>query len=143
MSKKAKTDLVLRELYVSLIAGVNLFTVTSDYETMEGFRVFQKMLQADDKSHEAMFGLGQLNFKIQRYEIAEYWFVKAYTLHRDISYRFWLGVTYMKLFELLPITNQNKAKFASFAAKNLQRCAEDANCTQYALFGLILLAASV
>lgn len=58
MSKKAKTDLVLRELYVSLIAGVNLFTVTSDYETMEGFRVFQKMLQAENKSHEAMFGLG-------------------------------------------------------------------------------------
>ena len=129
MSKKAKTDLVVRELYVSLISGVNLFVVTSDYETMEGFRVFQKMLQADDKSHEAMFGLGQLNFKIQRYEIAEYWFVKAYTLHRDISYRFWLGVTYMKLFELLPITNPNKAKFVSFAAKNLQRCAEDVNCT--------------
>jgi len=44
MSKKAKVELVVREIYVSLIAQRNLFTVTSDYETMEGFRVFQKML---------------------------------------------------------------------------------------------------
>jgi len=101
------------------------------------------MLQADSQSHEAMFGLGQLNFKVQRYETAEYWFVKAYTLHREISYRYWLAITYFKLYELLPVTNPNKAKFASFAAKNLQRCAEDPNCRQYALFGLIYLSASV
>lgn len=95
---------------------------------MEGFRVFQKMLQADEKSHEAMFGLGQLNYRIQRYETAEHWLVKAYTLHKDIAYRFWLGMTYFKLYELLPLANPKKAKFASYAAKNLHRCAEDKNC---------------
>lgn len=70
---------------------------------MEGYRFFEKMLNADSKCHEAMFGIGKLNFKIKRYEIAEYWFVKAYTLHRDIAYRLWLGFTYFKLYDILPL----------------------------------------
>ena len=128
ITRKAKVDLVVRDLYVSLLAMRDLFTVTSDYETMEGFRVFEKMLIADGKSHEAMFGLGQINFKIKRYEIAEQWFVKACTLHRDVAYRFWLGITYFKLYELLPLSNNKKCMYASVAAKNLQKCAEDENC---------------
>ena len=90
-----------------------------------------------------MFGLAKLNYKIKRYETAEYWLVKAYTQYRDIAYRIWLGFTYFKLYELLPISNPKKAKFASFAVKNLQRCAEDQNCSLYANFGLLYLAASV
>lgn len=40
MSKKARVEHVSRDLFVSLLAQRELFTVTSDYETMEGFRVF-------------------------------------------------------------------------------------------------------
>ena len=110
---------------------------------MEGFRVFEKMLQADSKCHEAMFGLAKLNYRIKRFETAEYWLVKAYTLYRDIAYRVWLGFTYFKLQEILPISNPKKAKFASYAVKNLQRCAEDVNCSLYANFGLLYLSISV
>jgi hypothetical protein len=40
MSKKARVEHVSRDLFVSLLAQRDLFVVTSDYETMEGFRVF-------------------------------------------------------------------------------------------------------
>lgn len=90
-----------------------------------------------------MFGLGQLNFKIKRYETAEYWLAKACNIHKDIAYRFWLGLTYFKLYELLSETNPKKAKFASFAARNLHWCVEQETCQKYALFTLLHLAASV
>lgn len=111
--------MIVRELLVSLVTERDLFTVSSDFEVMEGFRVFEKMLQADSKCHEAMFGLAKLNYRIKRFETAEYWLVKAYTLYRDIAYRVWLGFTYFKLYEILPISNPKKAKFASYAVKNL------------------------
>lgn len=116
--KKDKVDLVIRDLYVSSLTGRGLFPVTSDFETLEGFSIFTKMLQADEKSHEAMFGLGQLNFRIQRYETAEFWFVKAYTRKKDIAYRFWLAMTYFKLFDISSKSNKRRARFAGYAAKN-------------------------
>lgn len=75
LSKKAKIDTIVRDLLVSILTQRELFRVTSDYEIMEGYRVFEKMLQADSKCHEAMFGLAKLNYKINRFEIAEYWLV--------------------------------------------------------------------
>ena len=44
LSKKAKVDLIVRDLLVSLLSQRDLFTVSSDYEIMDGFRVFEKML---------------------------------------------------------------------------------------------------
>lgn len=52
----------------------HLFAAVSDYEVMEGFNQFETMLRKDKSCHEAMFGLGKLNFLIKRYEIAERWF---------------------------------------------------------------------
>ena len=50
LSKKDKVDKVVRDLHVSLLAMRELFTVTSDYETMEGYKVFCKMIQVDHTS---------------------------------------------------------------------------------------------
>jgi len=41
------------------------------------------MLKQDKTCHEAMFGLGKLNFQIKRYELAERWFNDALALKRD------------------------------------------------------------
>lgn len=64
VTKKAKIDAIVRDLLVSLLTQRDMFAVTSDFEIMEGFRVFEKMLQADAKCHEAMFGLAKINYKI-------------------------------------------------------------------------------
>jgi len=53
------------------------------------------MLRMDKTSHEAMFGLGKLNFMIKRYELAERWFADAFAKKRDYVYRAWLGFTYV------------------------------------------------
>jgi hypothetical protein len=42
--KEVQIDIVVRDLYVSQLAMRGLFQVTSDFETMAGFRVFEKML---------------------------------------------------------------------------------------------------
>ena len=54
-------------------------------------------MKMDPDSHEAMFGLGKLNFLIKRYELAERWFTEAFSKKRDYVYRAWLGFTYMQL----------------------------------------------
>ena len=53
------------------------------------------MLRMDKTCHEAMFGLGKLNFLIKRYELAERWFADAFAKKRDYVYRAWLGFTYI------------------------------------------------
>lgn len=90
-----------------------------------------------------MFGLGQLNFKIKRYEMAEYWFTRAYSTHKDIAYRFWLAMSQFKLYEICALENPRKTKYAQSAIHNFRRCAEDPSCELYARFALFYLAASV
>jgi TolA-binding protein len=51
------------------------------------------MYEADNKTHEALFGLGRINYVQGRYEIAEKLFIKAYEAKRDFVYRVWLGYT--------------------------------------------------
>jgi hypothetical protein len=53
------------------------------------------MLKSDPKCHEAMFGLGRINYIQGRFEIAEKWLIKSYETKRDFAYRVWLGYTQM------------------------------------------------
>ena len=86
---------------------------------MEGFKTFQDMLEKDRNCHEAMFGLGKINFTLKRYELAEKWFTEAYLKRKDLAYRVWLGFSYIQLFNLVPVSNKRKVKFAQYAVKNL------------------------
>ena len=45
------------------------------------------MLRMDKSCHEAMFGLGKLNFMIKRYELAERWFADAFAKNAGLSAR--------------------------------------------------------
>ena len=53
------------------------------------------MLKKDPDCHEAMFGLGKINFALKRYELSEKWFNEAYLKRRDMAYRVWLGFTFV------------------------------------------------
>lgn len=57
-----------------LMTSKTLYAALSDFEIMTGFHQFESILRMDDTSHEAMFGLGKINFMIKRYEIAVHWF---------------------------------------------------------------------
>lgn len=70
-----------------------MLMTNSDFEFNQGFSLFSNMLKADPKCHEAMFGLGRINYIQGRYEIAEKWLIKAYETQRDFAYRVWLGFT--------------------------------------------------
>jgi len=133
----------MRELLISILSRRDLFTTQSDYELVDGFRLFSQMLTMDDKCHEAMFGIARINYTIKRYEVAESWFVKAYTIGKDMAYRIWLGMTYVKMAETVSPDNQRKAKFTSYAVKNLSRCAQDPEYAVYANFGLLYMAKTV
>jgi tetratricopeptide (TPR) repeat protein len=65
----------------------------SDFELMQGFSLFEQLLKADPKCHEALFGLGRINYICARYELAEKLIMKAYESKRDLVYRVWLGYT--------------------------------------------------
>ena len=99
------------------------------------------MLKKDPTCHEAMFGLGKINFAIKRYELSEKWFNEAYLKRRDMAYRVWLGFTFVQLFKLVPNNNKRKPKFGSYAVKNLgSRCLQDPNYGLYANFAMLDLA---
>ena len=87
--------MAMRDMQFMLVSGKHNFSALSDYELMEGFNQFEAMLRMDKSCHEAMFGLGKLNFMIKRYELAERWFADAFAKKRDFVYRAWLGFTYI------------------------------------------------
>ena len=107
---------------------------------MEGYNQFESMLRKDKACHEAMFGLGKLNFLIKRYEIAERWFQDAFAQHKDYVYRAWLGFTYIQLYKAMAPGNPKRAKFLSYAVKNLSRCAKERDLAHYAIIVLLYLA---
>lgn len=86
-------ETVLNDLLICLISGKSMLMIASDYELNQGFQLFLNMLKSDPKCHEAMFGLGRINYIQGRYEIAEKWLIKSYETKRDFAYRVWLGYT--------------------------------------------------
>lgn len=117
-----------------------MLTITSDFEMSQGFTLFKSMIQADPKCHEAMFGLGRINYIQGRYENAEKWLIKAYETKRDFTYRVWLGFTQVQLYKICTADNPKKLRFAQNAVANLDRCRLEPNVGLYANFGLLDLA---
>jgi hypothetical protein len=89
-----------------------MLIITSDFEMSQGFTLFRSMILADPKCHEAMFGLGRINYIQGRYENAEKWLIKAYETKRDFTYRVWLGFTQVQLFKICTSDNPKKLRFA-------------------------------
>lgn len=98
------------------------------------------MLKMDESCHEAMYGLGKLNFLIKRYELAEKWFLNAFAKKRDKVYRAWLGFTYIKLSQAVTLDNPNRSKYLDLSVKNLTRCVRDNDLDTYCIFALLFLA---
>ena len=69
----------MRDIYFMLVSDKHFFGAVSDHELLTGFSQFEQMVKMDDKCHEAMFGLGKLNFLIKRYELAARWFADAFS----------------------------------------------------------------
>ena len=72
------TEMAMRDMFFMLVTSRTFFAALSDFELMTGFNQFQSMLSMDKGCHEAMYGLGKVNFFVKRYELAERWFTKAY-----------------------------------------------------------------
>ena len=51
-----------------MLSQKHVFSYIADYEILLAHQQWEKMLKFDPNSHEAMFGLGKLNFMIKRYE---------------------------------------------------------------------------
>jgi len=130
----------MRDMLFMLVSGRNFFSCLSDFELMTGFNQFESMLKMDTSCHEAMYGLGKLNFLIKRYELAERWFKNAYAKKRDKVYRAWLGFTYLKLSQVVTLDNPNRAKYLEDAVRNLTRCVRDDDLDTYCIFALLFLA---
>jgi len=84
---------VLSDLFLCTISGAEMLDLNSDYEMMQGFTLFTDMLSSNNKSHEALFDLGRINYAQGRYDIAEKCLLRAYEVGRDFSYRIWLAFT--------------------------------------------------
>ena len=114
--------MAMRDMFFMLVSGRDFFSALSDHELMTGYNQFETMLKMDESCHEAMYGLGKLNFLIKRYELAEKWFIEAFNTKRDKVYRAWLGYTYIKLSQAVTVENPIRAKYLANALKNLSRC---------------------
>lgn len=101
------------------------------------------MLKMDKDCHEAMFGLGKLNFLIKRYELAERWFDAAFAKKRDYVYRAWLGFTYVQLYEAMASDNPRRMKYLGYAVRNLTRCSKEKDLIAYTLTVLLYLSVRV
>lgn len=55
-------DNVLGDLFICLLAQKPMLSVSSDFELMQGFVLFEQMLKDDKTCHEAMFGLARINY---------------------------------------------------------------------------------
>lgn len=75
------------------MSGVKALHLHSDLELLQGYAQFSQLYEVDPKCHEALYGLGRINYVQQRYELAEKLLIKAYTYRRDFTYRLWLGYT--------------------------------------------------
>jgi len=127
-------------MFYMLSSSKTFFSAISDFELITAFNQFQSMLKMDEKCHEAMYGLGKVNFLIKRYELAERWFMKAYQVKHDKVYRAWLGLTYIKLAEAVTPENKNRITYLKYAAKNLTRCIKDDDLDTYCTMALLFLA---
>lgn len=105
----------------------------------QGFTLFRSMILADPNCHEAMFGLGRINYIQGRYDNAEKWLIKAYETKRDFTYRVWLGFTQVQLFKICTSDNPKKLRFAQNAVANLDRCRLEPSVGLYANFALLNL----
>lgn len=97
------------------------------------------MLSSNSKCHEALFGLGRINYAQGRYDIAEKCLVKAYEIGRDFTYRVWLAFTQLQLHRVASDDNPKKLQFAENAFSNFSRCMTEQNVSLYAYIGLIEL----
>ena len=130
----------MRDMYFMLVSQKHMFAVLSDHEVMEGFNQFEAMLNFDKKAHEAMFGLGKLNFMIKRYELAERWFEDALKQKSDYVYRAWLGFTYIQLWKAVTPENPKGIKYLNYAVKNLTRCIKQDDLAPFTITVLLFLA---
>lgn len=67
--------MAMRDMFFMLVTSKTFYTAMSDFELITGFNQFQSMLEMDKSCHEAMYGLGKVNFFVKRYELAERWFM--------------------------------------------------------------------
>jgi|LauGreDrversion4_2_1035121.scaffolds.fasta_scaffold54607_2 hypothetical protein len=86
-------DSVLGDLFICLLGQKKMLAVSSDFELIQGYELFSRMLKNDSKLHEAMFGVARINYILGRYETSERLLIKAYETKRDFTYRVWLGYT--------------------------------------------------
>ena len=131
--------MAMRDMYFMMVSKKHFFATISDFEVMEGFCQFESMLRMDKDCHEAMFGLGKLNFLIKRYELAERWFSDAFGKKRDYVYRAWLGFTYIYLSKALTPENPKSKKYLEYAVRNLTRCVKEDDLAFYVTSALLFL----
>ena len=139
-SQQYSEENVLGDLLISLLSRNSMLKLNSDYELNQGHILFCSMLEKDPKCHEAMFGLGRINYVQGRYELAERCFIKSYEGHRDFTYRVWLGFTQLKLASICTAENPKKFRYAQNAFMNMDRCSRDVKVGLYANYCLLKLA---
>jgi len=137
--RQVYTEMAMRDMFFMLVSGKNFFSALSDHEIMTGFNQFETMLKMDESCHEAMYGLGKLNFLLKRYELAEKWLIEAYTKKRDKVYRAWLGFTHIRLSQVVAVENPNRIKYLVSAVRNLSRCIQDNDLDMYCITALLFL----
>jgi hypothetical protein len=135
--KQTYIENAMRELYIMFMAQKHMFVCLADYEVLMGYKQFCRMLEFDNDSHEAMFGLGKLNYMIKRYEIAERWFCRAIEVKSNHVYKAWLGFTYAQMSFLLSDQNPKKQKFSQYAIRNLTKCIKDKYLGFFTCLGLL------
>jgi hypothetical protein len=86
-----------------------------------------------------MFGMGRNNLVVGRLLNAEYWFTKAFNSEPDVTYRIWLGYTYMKMSESLPNGHKEKKKLLEKAIDHFQECLEEPKVGEIASFCLLYI----
>ena len=49
-------------MLVCLLSEKQMMMLHSDLELLRGYELFKQMYEADSKTHEALFGLGRINY---------------------------------------------------------------------------------
>jgi hypothetical protein len=96
-------------------------------------------LTLDDECHEAMFGMGRNNLVSGRLVNAEYWFTKAFQSEPDLTYRIWLGYTYMRMSEALPKGHKEKKKLLVKSIEHFNQCLDEPKIDEVASFCLLYI----
>ena len=63
-------EMAMRDMFFMMVTKTHLYSAMSDFEIMAGFNQFQALLRTNSRCHEAMYGLGKINFVVKRYELA-------------------------------------------------------------------------